>query len=74
MELLCDIEKFSNKVWECACGEGHLSKVLKNRGYEVLSTDLIDRGYGIGNIDFLCNFRDFCGFKADEESHRMGSG
>lgn len=53
MELLCDIEKFSNKVWECACGEGHLSKVLENRGYEVFSTDLIDRGYGIGNIDFL---------------------
>lgn len=32
---------------------GHLSKVLEKRGYNVTSTDLIDRGYGIGNVDFL---------------------
>lgn len=42
-----------NQIWECACGEGHLSKVLENRGYKVYSTDLIDRGFGDGNIDFL---------------------
>lgn len=42
-----------NQIWECACGEGNLSEVLKNKGYDVLSTDLIDRGYGIGNKDFL---------------------
>lgn len=42
-----------NQIWECACGEGHLSKVLENRGYKVYSTDLIDRGFGEGNIDFL---------------------
>ena len=53
LELLLDIEKFSNRIWECACGEGHLSKVLKARGYDVYSTDLIDRGYGEGKIDFL---------------------
>ena len=40
-------------VWECSCGEGHLSKVLESNGYNVYSSDLIDRGYGIGNIDFL---------------------
>lgn len=53
LELLLDIEKFSDRIWECACGEGHLSKVLEARGYDVYSTDLIDRGYGEGNIDFL---------------------
>lgn len=31
---------------ECACGEGHISKVLENNGYNVYSSDLIDRGYG----------------------------
>lgn len=36
----------SHKVWECACGEGHLSEVLKDNGYDVYSSDLIDRGYG----------------------------
>ena len=35
-----------SNVWECACGQGHLSEVLKNNGYNVKSTDLIDRGYG----------------------------
>lgn len=53
MELLLDMEQFSPKIWECACGVGHLSEVLKQRGYDVYSTDLIDRGYGVGNIDFL---------------------
>lgn len=53
LELLLEKEKFSSKVYECACGEGHLSEVLKKHGYRVISTDLIDRGYGIGGIDFL---------------------
>lgn len=41
------------KIWECACGEGHLSKVLETRGVDVASTDLVDRGYGEDCIDFL---------------------
>ena len=53
LELLCDLEKFSPNIWECACGEGHLSKVLIDRGYKVISSDLIERGFGTGNIDFL---------------------
>ena len=53
LELLLNIEEFDPYVWECACGKGHLSEVLKKRGYIVKSTDLIDRGYGEGNVDFL---------------------
>lgn len=45
--------KLSPKVWECACGVGHLSERLKEYGYDVYSTDLIDRGYGKGGVDFL---------------------
>ena len=52
-ELLLELEEFNHKIWEPACGEGHISKVLEAHGYEVLSTDLIDRGYGIGEMDFL---------------------
>lgn len=52
-ELLCDLEYFSSRIWEPACGEGHISEVLKNRGYRVISSDLIDRGYGQGGVDFL---------------------
>ena len=34
------------KIWECACGTGCLSDRLKDFGYDVVSSDLIDRGYG----------------------------
>ena len=53
LKLLLDLEEFDPYVWECACGKGHLSEVLKERGYIVKSTDLIDRGYGEGCIDSL---------------------
>lgn len=43
----------SYTVWECACGEGHLSKKLEQLGFDVRSSDLIDRGYGEIGIDFL---------------------
>lgn len=38
--------QLDNNVWECACGEGHLSNVLVGGGYNVLSTDKVNRGYG----------------------------
>ncbi len=45
--------KFQEDIWEVACGQGHLSERLKEYGYNVKSTDLINRGYGTGEIDFL---------------------
>ena len=54
VELLLEKEEFSKCVWECACGEGHMSDVLKKHGYKVKSTDLYDRGYEDTEIiDFL---------------------
>ena len=54
MKLLLEEESFSNVIWECACGEGHLAKVLEEHGFEVISTDLIYRGYGDPEpMDFL---------------------
>lgn len=61
LELLLEIEEFSQNVWECACGEGHLAEVLKKHGKNVISTDLIGRGYGIGDIDFLSCTKRFNG-------------
>lgn len=52
VELLLEVEKFSENIWEPACGEGHISKVFEKHGYNVKSTDLIDRGYG-EQQDFL---------------------
>jgi hypothetical protein len=41
------------EVWECACGEGHVSKQLDAAGYVVASTNLTDRGFGDTGVDFL---------------------
>lgn len=53
VELLLEQEAFAGPVWEPACGEGHISKVLEDHGLKVASTDLVDRGYGLGGVDFL---------------------
>lgn len=50
------------KVWECACGMGHLADVLLDYGCEVKVTDIVDRGYdGVGIIDFLKSSEDWQG-------------
>jgi len=52
-QMLLDKEKFNNNVLEPCCGIGHISEVLIENNYTVTSFDLIDRGYGEGNIDFF---------------------
>lgn len=42
-ELLLQVENFDKNIWECACGEKHLSKVFETHGYNVRSSDIIDR-------------------------------
>ena len=46
-EALLSVEDFDGPVWEPCCGEGHMSKVLKDHGLRVQSTDLVDRGYSM---------------------------
>ena len=48
IDLLLEEETFNNHIWECACGQGHLSERLISHGYKVTSTDIVDRGYGVG--------------------------
>lgn len=52
LESLLKVETFAHRIWEPACGEGHLSKCLKKYGYAVRESDIVDR---IGNEvkDFL---------------------
>lgn len=52
---ILDREVLRGSILEPACGEGHISEVVKEYypNAEVVSTDLIDRGYGSGGIDFL---------------------
>ena len=39
--------------WETACGGGRLSNELIRLGYDVVSSDLFDRGYGDIGVDFF---------------------
>lgn len=52
IDLLCQVEKFNEWILEPACGQGHLSKRLIEYGYQVYSSDLINRGYGM-QYDFF---------------------
>lgn len=45
VEKLLSVETFKTDVWECACGGGHISEVLRKHNYNVYSTDIIDRNY-----------------------------
>ena len=58
-ELLLDLEKFDSNILEPCCGEGHMSEVLKQAGYNVTSSDLIDRGYG--EVKSLFDYEHFNG-------------
>ena len=56
-QQLLDVEKFEGKIYEPCCGQGHISKVLIKNGYDVESSDLVNRGYGKSNIDFLMEYQ-----------------
>ena len=55
VELLLDLEDFSQLyVWESACGQGHLSEAMIQKGIKVNSSDLVLRGYDKAYMyDFL---------------------
>jgi hypothetical protein len=55
LELLKrESNNFRGDIWECACGNGKISKILKQEtNANIYSTDLYDRGYGENGVDFL---------------------
>jgi len=56
-KALLDREFFPSPIWECACGDGAMSNAISNYKLQgkkkVFSSDLIDRGFGKGGVDFL---------------------
>lgn len=50
---LIDNEKFSGDIWESACGNGAMSRVLEKTGRRIISSDLHNRGFGDAGVDFL---------------------
>ena len=49
--------RFKGTIWEPACGDGSISRVLEAAGHKVTSTDLVDRGYGTSPVDFLLDYQ-----------------
>ena len=41
---LCAVEQFTDTVWECACGGGHMVQALRENDYKVYATDIVNRG------------------------------
>lgn len=50
---LVDNERFDGRIWEPACGNGTMVKVLNDSGCPVDGSDLFDRGFGEIGVDFL---------------------
>lgn len=57
VQKLLDEEEFDGEIWECCCGDGAISDVLIVNKHSVYSTDLINRGYGNGRVNFLKSYR-----------------
>jgi len=50
---LLENETFEGNIWEPACGDGTMARVLERKGNRVIASDLYDRGYGETGHDFL---------------------
>ncbi len=50
---LCKVEKFTNTVFEPAAGGGHMVDALEANGYEVVASDIVNRGRNYAVFDFL---------------------
>lgn len=55
IDKLLAVEKPRSFIWECACGGGHLSERLSEKGFNVFNTDIRNRGYEKqhAELDFL---------------------
>ncbi|MGH7080428.1 MAG: hypothetical protein ACREFU_20305, partial [Acetobacteraceae bacterium] len=52
-EALLRHVSFRGPVWEPCCGDGAMSCALAAHRYEVISSDLAERGFGTSGVDFL---------------------
>ncbi|MCZ7595646.1 MAG: hypothetical protein M5U16_12670 [Hyphomicrobium sp.] len=50
---LLDNEPFRGGIWECACGDGAMARILETASRKVISSDLYDRGFGESGHNFI---------------------
>jgi hypothetical protein len=44
-EALLRVERLPHRVWECASGKNAITNVLRDRGHEVIASDIYDYGF-----------------------------
>ena len=52
-ESLLKKVKLRGPIWEPCCGDGAMARVMEKAGQKVVATDLVDRGFGRGGVDFF---------------------
>jgi len=52
-EALLQVESFGRDIWEPACGDGAICKVLESAGHHVAASDLMDRGFGETGVNYF---------------------
>lgn len=53
VEKLIAVETFRPQIWECCSGENHIVNVLRNAGYTVRASDIVQRTPETELFDFL---------------------
>ena len=58
-KALLACESIEGTIWEPACGNGSMSKVLETLQHPVYSSDLNSHGYGVSGENFLTSHKTF---------------
>ncbi len=56
VRALVKAEQFEGEIADPCCGDGAIAIELEAAGYAVVSSDLVDRGYGVPRVDFLMQY------------------
>ena len=49
------VHDLQSPIYDPCCGRGMILDGRSEYGYEASGSDLVDRGYGVGGVDFLTN-------------------
>lgn len=64
IDKLLEVEKLYSDIWEPAAGEGHLVKKLREKGYSVFASDIVQRDFPLDDVQDFLNIETSC-YKLD---------
>jgi hypothetical protein len=50
---MLDVVSFDGPIHDPCCGRGNIPRTCGERGYEATGSDIVDRGYGTGGVNFF---------------------